>query len=185
MTKCSEKQLHDFSNYQWFYPRKTYAAYEQRRDGTRRHTKCGSGHCKGGLACWCHQNSQRNNGDPDQYHWNQLIYSWWSCSQKWKKQKPEHNSRLFAQCMVCYYPAIQLPMAYFMVMSSNGNVFRVAGALWGEFTGTGGFPHKGRWRGALMFSLICAWTNGWANDRDAGDLRRHRAHYDVTVMSFS
>ena len=27
-------------------------------------------------------------------------------------------------------------------------------------------PHKGQWRGgALMFSLICAWTNDWANNR--------------------
>ena len=43
-------------------------------------------------------------------------------------------------------------------------------------------PHKGQWRGALMFSLICVWINGWVNNREAGDLRRHRAHYDVTVM---
>ena len=43
-------------------------------------------------------------------------------------------------------------------------------------------PHKGQWRGALMFSLICAWINGWVNNREAGDLRRHRAHYDVIVM---
>ena len=41
-------------------------------------------------------------------------------------------------------------------------------------------PHKGRWREALRFSLFCAWTNGWANTRDADDLRRHRDHYDVT-----
>ena len=40
-------------------------------------------------------------------------------------------------------------------------------------------PHKGQWRGALMFSLICAWINGWVNNREAG----HRAHYDVTVMT--
>ena len=76
--------------------------------------------------------------------------------------------------------------------------------LWGEFTGdqwiprTKGqkrgkcfhlmtsswpvdFPHKGQWREALMFSLICAWTNGWANNRYAGDLS-HRAHYNVIVM---
>ena len=45
--------------------------------------------------------------------------------------------------------------------------------------------HKGQWRGALMFSVICAWTNGWVNNRDAGDLRPHRAHYDVTVMSMN
>ena len=43
-------------------------------------------------------------------------------------------------------------------------------------------PHKGQWRGALMFSLICAWINGRVNNGEAGDLRRHRAHYDVTVM---
>ena len=42
--------------------------------------------------------------------------------------------------------------------------------------------HKGQWRGALMFSLICAWINGWVNNREAGDLRRHRAHYDFIVM---
>ena len=43
-------------------------------------------------------------------------------------------------------------------------------------------PHKGQWRGALMFSLICAWINGWLNNSEAGDLRRHGPHYDVTVM---
>ena len=43
-------------------------------------------------------------------------------------------------------------------------------------------PHKGQWCGALMFSLICVWLNGWVNNRDAGDLRRYRTHYDVSVM---
>ena len=43
-------------------------------------------------------------------------------------------------------------------------------------------PHKGKWLGALMFSFICAWINGWANNFEAGNLRRHRAHYDVIVM---
>ena len=43
-------------------------------------------------------------------------------------------------------------------------------------------PHKGQWRGALMFSLIWAWANSWVNNRDASDLRRHCAHYDVTAM---
>ena len=43
-------------------------------------------------------------------------------------------------------------------------------------------PHKRQWRGALMFCLICAWMNGWANKREADNLRRHRAHYHVTVM---
>ena len=43
-------------------------------------------------------------------------------------------------------------------------------------------PHKGQWRGALMFSFIFAWMNDWVNNREAGDLRRHRPHYDVIVM---
>ena len=43
-------------------------------------------------------------------------------------------------------------------------------------------PHKGQWRGVLMFSLICVWINGWENNCEAGDLRRYRAHYDVVVM---
>ena len=44
-------------------------------------------------------------------------------------------------------------------------------------------PHKGQWRGALMFYFICVWINSWVNNREAGDLRPYRAHYDVTVMS--
>ena len=44
-------------------------------------------------------------------------------------------------------------------------------------------PHKGQWRGALMFSLICVWVNDWVSNRGAGDLRPHRSHYDVIEMS--
>ena len=67
----------------------------------------------------------------------------------------------------------------FMMTSSNGNIISVTGPLWWESTGS---PHKGQWRGALMFSLICAWTNDWGNNRGAGNLRRHCAHYDVTII---
>ena len=42
--------------------------------------------------------------------------------------------------------------------------------------------HKGQWRGALTFPLICAWTNDKVNNRDTGDLIRRRAHYGVNVM---
>ena len=44
-------------------------------------------------------------------------------------------------------------------------------------------PHKGQWCGALIFSLIWAWINSWVNKREASDLRRHHAHYDVSVMN--
>ena len=43
-------------------------------------------------------------------------------------------------------------------------------------------PHKGQWRGVLMFTLICAPIYGWVNALEAGDLRRYRPHYDVIVM---
>ena len=66
-----------------------------------------------------------------------------------------------------------------LMTASNGNIFRVTGPLWGESTG---HPHKSQWSGALMFSLIYAWTSSWANSQDAGDLRRHRAHYDIIVI---
>ena len=45
-------------------------------------------------------------------------------------------------------------------------------------------PHKGQWRGALMFSLICLWIYGWINNREAGDFRRRRVHYNVTVILY-
>ena len=64
--------------------------------------------------------------------------------------------------------------------SSNGNIY--CPFLLGIRRSRVNSPHKDQWRGALMFSLICAWTNSWSNNQDANDLRRHRAHYDVSVM---
>ena len=67
---------------------------------------------------------------------------------------------------------------------SNRNIFRVTGSSWRESTGHWWIlPHVGQWRRALMFSLICVWTNGWANNWDTSDLRRHRVHYDVIVIN--
>ena len=71
----------------------------------------------------------------------------------------------------------------FMMTSSNGKHFpRYCPFVRGIHRSPVNSPHKGQWRGALMFSLIYAWLNGEVNNREAGDLRRHRAHYDVTVM---
>ena len=71
-----------------------------------------------------------------------------------------------------------------MMTSSNGNIFHVTGPLCGEFTGHRWIPlTKARCR-ALMFSLICPWINGWLNNHEAGDLRRHHAQYDVIVMNW-
>ena len=54
--------------------------------------------------------------------------------------------------------------------------------VWGIHRSPVNSLHKDQWWGAWMFSLICVWINGWENNREAGDLRSHRAHYDVTVM---
>ena len=54
--------------------------------------------------------------------------------------------------------------------------------VWGIHRSPVNSPHKDQWRGTLMFTLICARINDWVNNREAGDLRRHRAHYDVIVM---
>ena len=65
-----------------------------------------------------------------------------------------------------------------MMTSSNGNIFRVTGHLCGEFTGTRWISTKAS--GAKLWSSL--WINGWVNNREAGDLRRYRVYYDVTVM---
>ena len=66
--------------------------------------------------------------------------------------------------------------------SSNGNIFRVTGPLCGEFTGL-------RWIPRTKASDAELWCLLWSKPeqttgqkhRDAGDLRRHRAYYDVIV----
>ena len=63
--------------------------------------------------------------------------------------------------------------------SKKTSNLRVTGLCAGSAPGT---PHKDRWRGDLMFSLIYACTNSWVSNRNAGDLRRHHTQYDVTVM---
>ena len=70
-----------------------------------------------------------------------------------------------------------------MMTSSNGNIFpRYWPFVRGIHRSPVTSPHKGPWRGALMFTLICARINGWVNNREAGDLRRQRDHYEVSVM---
>ena len=54
--------------------------------------------------------------------------------------------------------------------------------VWGIHMSSVNSPHRGQWRGALMFSLLCAWINAWENNREAGDLRGNRAYYDVIMI---
>ena len=49
----------------------------------------------------------------------------------------------------------------------------------------GNSPHKSQWGGGLRWCFLWSapWINGWVDNREAGDLRRHRAHYDAIVMN--
>ena len=57
-----------------------------------------------------------------------------------------------------------------IMTSSNENIFRVTGPLWGESADHRWIPFTKASDAELLFSLICAWTNGWANTQDGGDL---------------
>ena len=51
---------------------------------------------------------------------------------------------------------------------------------------TGEFPSQRPASQSLdVFFFICAWINHSVNNREAGDLRSHCAHYDVIVMSIN
>ena len=64
-------------------------------------------------------------------------------------------------------------------MSSNGNIFCITGPLCGELTGPLWIPLTK----ASDAELSCfLWSAPWINSREAGDLRRYHAHYDVIVM---
>ena len=52
----------------------------------------------------------------------------------------------------------------------------------GNLPVAGEFPAQRPVTRSLMFSAIYALINCWENNREAGDLRRYRAHYDVTVI---
>ena len=66
--------------------------------------------------------------------------------------------------------------------SSNENIFRVTGHLCREVTGE--FPAQRPVMRSFDVFFDLRLNNGWVNNHEAGDLRRHHAHYDVIVMLF-
>ena len=88
----------------------------------------------------------------------------------------------FNLLFVCYLCELKHSDPMHMMTSSNGNIFPVTGPLCGELTGSRWIPlTKASFD---VFFFICAWTNVWVNNRDAGDVRRCRAYYDVTVTTY-
>ena len=105
-----------------------------------------------------HRNGKYACG-PSRFHWHPLK-CFCSC-EDWDLKAENHDDVIKWKRFPRYWPFV-----------------------WGIHRSPVNSPHKGQWRGALMFSLICAWTNGWVNNRNSGDLRRHHAHYDLTVKHF-
>ena len=78
--------------------------------------------------------------------------------------------------------ACQLLRSYLIMMtSSNGKIFRVTGPLRGDFCSPW-IPHTKALTRSFGVFFICVWINGWVNNLEAGDFRRHRGHNDVIVM---
>ena len=72
-----------------------------------------------------------------------------------------------------------------MMTSSNGSIFRVTGPLCGEFTGPGEFPAQRPVTRSFDVFFDLRLNKDWVNNRETGDLRRHRGHCDVNVMENS
>ena len=121
----------------------------------------------------CHHGNRCVDGDIQSYRpWWPLIQSWWA-----------HNP---------HSVTIHVPLTK-GIMIHSGHKIHDDVIKWKHFPRYWPFvrgihrspvnsPHKGKWRGTSMFSLTCAWINGWVNIHEAVYLSRHRAHYDVTVM---
>ena len=124
---------------------------------------------------------------PRYYQWDVAIYN--KSIQNVLKTRTFFNGQsyiTFISAFRSYWNYLENMMMWLpsMMTSWNGNFFP---RYWSFVRGIHRSPvnsqHKCQWRGALVFSLICPWLNSRVNSREVGDLRRHRADYDVTVMS--
>ena len=117
------------------------------------------------LAGYCPKDEQRKqNGHCVPCPKGQESSRPWHCLRSTSKRSVAKNWTSYNQTLHCL-----------MMTSSNGNISALLASPVNS-------SHKGQRRRALMLSLICFWINGWVNNREAGDLRRHRANYDVIVM---
>ena len=94
-----------------------------------------------------------------------------------------HVFTMESSCMVLIWFSIRnIIIVKFMMTSSNVTFSALLALCAGNSPVTGEFPSQRPVTRSFMFSLICAWINGWVNNREAADLRRHRAHYDVILV---
>ena len=78
----------------------------------------------------------------------------------------------------------QAPVCYTMTSSQMETFSALLAFCAGNSPATGEFPSQRPVTWSFGgFCFICTWVNGWINQRETGDLRHHRAHYDVIVMN--
>ena len=99
----------------------------------------------------------------------------------WSLHKWDSRGLLICYLWVHYGLILKKNILLRILFTSNPNALGLITMMTSPVNAT----HKAQWRRALMYHLIYAWTNGWANNRNASDLIRHRIHYDVIVMMVS
>ena len=90
-------------------------------------------------------------------------------------KRPKYNGRYFIDHIFNF-------LAHLMMTSSNGNISALLALCAGNSPVTGEFPPQRPVKRSFDVSLSAPSIKGWVNNREAGDLRRHRARYDVSVM---
>ena len=81
----------------------------------------------------------QNGGDRDDSY--MYIFHLWSIPQCFSRESLSHDDVIKWKHFPCYWTFVR-----------------------GIHRSPVNFSHKGQWRGVLMFSLICAWINGWVNN---------------------
>ena len=111
---------------------------------------------------------------------------WGESTGRWSPDSP-HNAAVMRSFAVCCWQAVEAgdPVIWHDDVIKWKHFPRHWPFVRGIHRSPVNSPHKGQWHGALMFSLISAWIHDWVNTREAGDMRHHCAHYDVTVMEMN
>ena len=103
--------------------------------------------------------------------------------------RPSAGAMMIIICDIFFWIALEFIKCFYLIYLLHDDIIKWRRFLryWPFVRGIHGSlvnsPHKGPWCGALMYSLICAWTNGWVNNRNISDLRCHHTHYDLTVIT--
>ena len=104
----------------------------------------------------------------------------------WMMNAGNHDDPyIIGNICVCMCVRLRETKVYWEREEGEANIFRITVPLCGEFTGHRWIPRtKAIDAELLCFIWSAPWINGWVNNREAGDLWRHRAHYDVIVMFY-